>query len=158
MRRFLAISALLFSISGLPTLAADVSDFLGTFTGTAKISSDGSEADRDMSVTISDAKGGFTLSWTSIIHKTDGRVKENKYTITFTPSQRDGIFASAMKTNVFGKAVPLDPLKGDPYVWFNGAKRIVCDVDFGQCCCAEERRLSNIRFANKANSHRHHAR
>lgn len=22
-----------------------------------------------------------------------------------------------MKANVFGKAVPLDPLKGDPYVW-----------------------------------------
>ena len=117
MRRFLAIFAFLFSISGLPALAADISDFLGTFTGTTKMSSDGTEADRDMSVTISDAKSGFTLSWTSIIHKSDGRVKENKYTITFTPSQRDGIFASAMKTNVFGKAVPLDPLKGDPYVW-----------------------------------------
>ena len=22
-----------------------------------------------------------------------------------------------MRTNVFGQAVPLDPLKGDPYVW-----------------------------------------
>ncbi len=60
-----------------------------------------------MSVTISDAKNGFTLSWTSIIHKTDGRIKENKYTITFTPSQRNGIFASIMKTTYLAKRFQL---------------------------------------------------
>lgn len=117
MQRLLAITAVLFALSGTHALAADITAFLGTFTGTAQMSDDGSEADRDMSVTISEAENGFTVAWTSTIRKLDGRIKENKYTITFTPSQRDNIFASAMKTNVFGKAVPLDPLKGDPYVW-----------------------------------------
>lgn len=97
--------------------AANIEDFFGTFVGTAKMSSDGSEADRDMTVIIQPSNSGFNVTWTSIIYKEDGRKKENKYTISFTPTSRDNIFGSAMKTNVFGKAVPLDPLKGDPYVW-----------------------------------------
>ena len=35
----------------------------------------------------------------------------------FLPSQRPGIFAAAMQRNVFGHAVQLDPMKGEPYVW-----------------------------------------
>lgn len=117
MRRFLATTTLLLALSGLPGLAADIQDFFGTFEGSANVEEGGTEENRDMSVTISKTSKGFEVDWTSTIYKTDGRKKENQYKIQFTPTQRAGIYASAMKSNVFGKAVPLDPLKGDPYVW-----------------------------------------
>ncbi len=117
MRRILALTAFLVSLSGLPTLAADITDFFGTFTGSATVTSGSVNEDRDMSVTVSETPKGFQLEWTSVIYKTDGRKKSNEYKILFVPTQRDGVFSSAMKANVFGKAVPLDPLKGDPYVW-----------------------------------------
>jgi hypothetical protein len=117
MRRFLTQLALFFCLSSLPALAANIQEFFGTYTGTAKIERGDSVEDRDMSVTISETSEGFQVSWVSVIHKADGRTKENEYTISFVPTQREGIYSSAMKSNVFGKAVPLDPLKGDPYVW-----------------------------------------
>ncbi|WGI22612.1 hypothetical protein [Amylibacter sp. IMCC11727] len=117
MRRLMIFAALLTTLFGAPAFAADITDFFGTFTGTAKITENDTTEDRDMSVTIAQTDKGFQVSWTSVISRSDGRTKENTYTILFIPTQRDDIFASAMKTNVFGKAVPLDPLKGDPYVW-----------------------------------------
>jgi len=97
--------------------AAEFDAFLGTYSGQAEVEVDGKTERRDMSVTISEAENGFELEWTSVIYKADGRTKEGTYSIIFTPSPRDNIYASAMKTNVFGKAVPLDPLNGEPYVW-----------------------------------------
>lgn len=117
MRRLFALTAVCVSLLGAPTFAADIQDFFGTFKGSATVDAGSTQEDRDMSVTVSETDKGFELQWTSVIYKTDGREKSNDYKILFVPTQRDGIFASAMKANVFGKAVPLDPLKGDPYVW-----------------------------------------
>jgi hypothetical protein len=39
------------------------------------------------------------------------------YSVEFGPTDRDGIYASAMHRDVFGHQEPLDPLKGEPYVW-----------------------------------------
>ena len=97
--------------------AAEFDAFLGTYTGQAEVEVDGKTERRDMSVTIGEADEGFVVEWSSVIYKADGRTKEGTYTINFTPSPRENIFASAMKTNVFGKAVPLDPLNGEPFVW-----------------------------------------
>ena len=72
---------------------------------------------RDLSTTIEETRKGVELTWTSVTYKSDGRTKSKTYTIEFVPSGRDNIYQSAMKTNLFGKAVPLDPLKGDPFVW-----------------------------------------
>ena len=57
-------------------------------------------------------------------YKPDGRTNEKSYTIEFVPSPREGIFGSAMQTNVFGKQIPMNPLKGEPFVW----SRIVDDT------------------------------
>lgn len=97
--------------------AATINDFLGTYSGSADIDVSGELERRDMSATIARTKTGFTISWTSIIARTDGRTTEKTYTIEFVPSDRDNIFGSAMQRNVFGKSVPLDPLKGEPFVW-----------------------------------------
>lgn len=106
-----------FAILVMPAWA-DVSRFVGDYTGSADIlSADGSASKRDMSVSISETKAGFTVEWTSATHKPDGRVKEKSYSISFVPSDRDGIYAAAMTRNVFGHAVQLDPMKGEPFVW-----------------------------------------
>ncbi len=99
-------------------LHADVSRFVGVYEGSADvISADGSARPRDMSVTIDEVRGGFRVSWTSTTYRANGSAKEKSYTIDFLPSERDGVYASAMKRNVFGHDVQLDPMKGEPYVW-----------------------------------------
>lgn len=100
------------------TAQADYTRFFGTYTGAADvISLDGSKQRRDMNVEISGIKGGFRVNWTSTTYRKDGSAKEKSYSIDFAPSYQEGVFASAMKRNVFGHSVQLDPMKGEPYVW-----------------------------------------
>lgn len=104
---------------------ADISRFVGSYIGAAEVlNADGSTTPRDMSVEISEIKDGFRVSWTSTTYRSDGSAKEKSYTIDFEPSVRDGLYAAAMKRNVFGHNVQLDPMKGEPFVWgrFDGDK------------------------------------
>ena len=97
---------------------ADISRFYGNYTGSAEvISADGTARARDMSVDISGVKHGFRVSWSSTTYRENGTAKQKSYTIDFTQSDRSGVFAAAMKRNVFGHDVQLDPMKGEPYVW-----------------------------------------
>ncbi len=101
-----------------PLARADISRFVGSYVGSADvIGADGSARARDMSVEISEIKDGFRVSWTSTTYRQDGSAKEKSYTIDFEPSPREGVFAAAMKRNVFGHNTQLDPMKGEPYVW-----------------------------------------
>lgn len=97
--------------------ADNVSPFIGSYSGSAEFDDGGELEHRDMSAEIAETDDGFSVSWTSVTYKPDGRTKEKSYTIEFVPSEREGIFASAMQTNVFGKQIPLNPLKGEPFVW-----------------------------------------
>lgn len=97
---------------------ASVDAFYGSYAGSATLErADGSSEDRDMSVEIGPTKDGFNVKWVSISYKNDGRKKEKAYSIDFIPSMRDGIYSAAMTRNVFGHAVPLDPMNGEPFVW-----------------------------------------
>ncbi|MEX0349648.1 MAG: hypothetical protein AB3N15_09530 [Paracoccaceae bacterium] len=99
-------------------IAADVADFVGDYTGSAEmLKSDGTLEARDMSVSISETQNGFNVSWTTVAFKHDGRVKEQAFSIDFIPTDRSGVFSAAMKRNVFGHEVQLDPMKGEPFVW-----------------------------------------
>jgi len=106
-------------MSGQPARAqAEITPFLGSYSGSAELENvDGTTQQRDMSVEISETKKGFRVQWTSTTYKPDGRTKDKSYEIDFVPSDRDGVFAAAMKKNVFGHEVQLDPMKGEPYVW-----------------------------------------
>lgn len=120
MRALLTLPAVVFSLFMLlPSLlfAADADRFAGTYTGQAETVLDGETKGRDLRASIAPTDDGFTLSWTSVSYRKNGDVRENTYEIEFVPSQRDSIYGSAMKTNMFGKQVPLDPLKGEPFVW-----------------------------------------
>ena len=109
----------LFFLSWLPgaALAADVDRFVGTYLGEAEVVIEGEAERRDLSTTILPTEDGFSVQWSSVIYRADGQASAKSYTIEFTPSQRPHIFGSAMATNVFGKQVPLDPLRGEPFVW-----------------------------------------
>jgi len=123
LRLWTTLAALLLLVA--PANAADISQFVGSFTGSATVeSSDGTSARRDMSVEISKGDYGFSVQWTSSTHKPDGRIKTNSNSVNFVPSDRDGIYAAAMEKNVFGHEVQLDPMKGEPFVW----SRIVGDT------------------------------
>lgn len=92
--------------------------FVGDYVGSADVlGADGERIRRDMNVNISAVDDGFTVQWTSITHKPDGRLKEKSYSIDFRPSEREGIYSAAMRRNVFGHEVQLDPMKGEPFVW-----------------------------------------
>jgi hypothetical protein len=97
--------------------AADIDRFVGVYEGHTEFVQNDETQSRDLSTTIAPTKTGFALSWTSVTYRSDGRIKEKNYKIEFVPSPRAGIFGSAMKTNVFGKPEPLDPLNGEPFVW-----------------------------------------
>ncbi|MBX2886611.1 MAG: hypothetical protein KTR32_42070 [Granulosicoccus sp.] len=118
-----ALCILLASCKVEPTssFSGQLEPFYGKYTGTSEPTvSDGEIAERDLSVTIAPwDKKGFTVTWTTVIYKADGETKKSSPTINFYPSSRPGIFASAMKTDVFGHTVPYDPIAKDanPYVW-----------------------------------------
>lgn len=115
---FLVLFATLFLIQPSIGAAAEIDRFVGSYVGTAEFVRDGELQKRDLSVVIEKADDdAFVLTWTSVTFRSDGRRKDRKYTIEFTPSGRDRIYGSAMKSNLFGKSVPLDPLAGEPFVW-----------------------------------------
>jgi hypothetical protein len=95
-----------------------MSRFAGTFKGQAQlINSDGTVEPRDLEVVIETAREGFVVNWTTITHKPDGRTKGAIYRVEFLPTDRETVFSAAMRRNIFGHSVPMDPMKGDPFVW-----------------------------------------
>lgn len=91
--------------------------FFGDYSGAAEVEIyDGSIARRDLSVSIAPTDDGFAVRWSTTTWR-EGRGKQKSYAIEFRPTDRSGVFAAGMRRNVFGHAVPLDPMKGEPYVW-----------------------------------------
>lgn len=121
-------SVLLFSALLVQPLLADAGDvidpFVGEYEGHVTLIDGDKEVERDLGVKISKMKKGFNIQWTAATRKADGKLKTKEYTIAFLPTSRSNVFAAAMKTNVFGGKVPLDPMKGDPYFW----SRIIGDT------------------------------
>lgn len=113
--------ALLFPIllsQPLVVQAGEVIDpFIGEYEGRVKLTDGDREVDRDLGVQISKTKTGFNIDWTASTSKPNREPKVKKYSIDFLPTSRSNVYAAAMKTNVFGGKQPLDPMKGDPYVW-----------------------------------------
>lgn len=98
--------------------SAQVEAFFGRYEGRVAGQGDDATTDRDLAVTIEpDADGRFLVDWSTATGSADGEVKRKSYRIGFEPTKRPGIYKSTMRADMFGQRVPLDPLKGDPYVW-----------------------------------------
>lgn len=99
------------------TGAAPFQKFFGQYVGEAVADAEGDLDKRDIRAEIVPRDKGFTVKWVMVIRKASGKVKRDDTTITFLPSPRPNIYSSAMRADAFGNAVPLDPMRGDPYVW-----------------------------------------
>ena len=100
--------------------------FIGKFEGRYTTEEGGIEKSRDLSVSIHETSDGFNVSWKTTTFKKKKK-KTKSYSIDFIDTDREHIYQAAQKKNVFGGREPLDPMKGDPYVWarFEGPKLTV---------------------------------
>ncbi len=122
--RMLRLFAAVLVFTALPYAAgagdnAKPSDFFGRYVGQAVSTADNDgPSKRDISVHIKDARNGaFSVNWMTFTRRDDGTRKRKSYSITFRASPRAGIYSSAMRSDKFGNAIPLDPMTGEPYVW-----------------------------------------
>jgi hypothetical protein len=108
----------LFSLAPLPAAAGDAIDpFVGKYIGKATSKLLDKLTDRDLNFEIRKHDNGFSLRWTTIIPRSDGKSKRTSFRIRFEKTRKVSLFSAAMRRNAFGAPVPLDPLKGDPYMW-----------------------------------------
>ena len=119
--KFLIRSGLLILIVSAmagPSFASDViAPFYGQYVGKTNNKCDRNTAPRNLDVTISPYKRGFTVEWTTTIYKPSGKTKQANFSINFKTMGKGGLYRSAMRVNAFGQEVPNDPLKGAPYIW-----------------------------------------
>lgn len=123
--KWFSVSLLCFSVIIAHANAKDasrsnlsISEFFGSFVGETTEIKPNENTTRKLTVKIKAYRDeGFIVDWSTVMNKIDGRIKKRTSTIAFRPSHRQGIYASAMKTDVFGNEVPLNPVQGDPFVW-----------------------------------------
>ena len=121
--RILGLFATLF-ISQTAIGSSLIEPFLGSYTGSTVVEESGVELKRNLDVKISETDEGFNVFWKSTTVKADGRIKTKDFDISFTPTDREHVFQAAQRPSLFGGTKPLDPMKGEPYVW----ARIVDDT------------------------------
>jgi len=127
MNRAIASLVLLWIIvSGWPVAAAQnrpIEDFYGEYVGKSiagSLSVTGEEAEilpRHLNVSIQPHGDGFTLVWLTITTRPGGETKAKSHLVDFRPTSRPGQYVSAMRRDVSGALVPLDPMSGEPYTW-----------------------------------------
>ena len=108
-------------LSGLAAIEARadslITPFIGNYIGHAVYTENEIEVKRDLGVVIQETDEGFKVDWEVTTLKPGKKPKTKKYSISFTPTKRDHVFQAAMQPSIFGGKKPLDPIKGDPYVW-----------------------------------------
>lgn len=95
----------------------EIDDFYGHFAGLADQTLDGEAERRRLTVTIEPQGDNFLVDWSTRVRRDDQSLKDQHYRVLFHKTRRGAVYSSAMRINVFGKHIPLDPLAGDPFVW-----------------------------------------
>jgi hypothetical protein len=100
-------------------VAADRSpeEFFGEYVGKSLKHSGNGVTPRDINVTIKPVRRGFSVDWKTGATRADGTVKRKSYYIEFRKTKRANIFQSAMEKDAFGNLSPMNPMRGNPYVW-----------------------------------------
>lgn len=97
--------------------AANIEPFVGSYHGTTIEHAENELQARDLDVVIKETERGFIVDWSTVIHKPDGREKTVSLDVEFYATERADIYGSAMRSGLFGKRIPNDPLKGEPFFW-----------------------------------------
>ncbi|WP_037457736.1 hypothetical protein [Skermanella stibiiresistens] len=97
---------------------ATLQKFIGNYVGQSISLADQGLSERDLAVTIKPyGDDGFSLDWTTITKRPEGKSKQQSYSVAFEPTPRAGIFRAAQRRNMFGHFTPLDPMAGEPLLW-----------------------------------------
>jgi hypothetical protein len=106
-------------VAGLPvtSFAGSIDPFVGSYHGSTIEHAAGELQARDLDVNIKKSERGFVVDWSTVIHKADGREKTVSLDVEFYSTERPEIYGSAMRSGLFGKRIPNDPLKGEPFFW-----------------------------------------
>jgi hypothetical protein len=92
--------------------------FFGSYEGQSISLADQGLNERDLAVTIKPYQNeGFSLDWTTVTKRPDGKMKHQSYSVAFEPTSREGIYRAAQRRNMFGHFTPLDPMAGEPLLW-----------------------------------------
>jgi hypothetical protein len=114
-------AGLVLSLSAAVAALAEVrgiDPFVGSYSGSAElVLADGTTQKRDLGVEIAQTYGGFSVAWSTITFRPDGRTKDRSYKILFEPTGEVGFFAADKRKDMYGHDVQLDPMKGEPLVW-----------------------------------------
>ena len=116
----LVLAAILTIVSATSSLgdSETLQKFFGSYTGQSISLADQGLSERDLAVTIKPYQNeGFSLDWTTITKRPDGKTKHQSYSVAFEPTSREGIYRAAQRRNMFGHFTPLDPMAGEPYLW-----------------------------------------
>lgn len=97
--------------------AGSIEPFVGYYHGTTIEHAENELQARDLDVIIKETERGFVIDWSTVIHKSDGREKAVSLAVEFYATERPEIYGSAMRSGLFGKRIPNDPLKGEPFFW-----------------------------------------
>ncbi len=97
--------------------AESIESFYGAYEGQSISISDDSISKRDLAIAIVPRKNGFNLTWTTVTYVDKPSGVRKTYSIDFVATRHQNLYASAMRTDMFGNRVPLNPLEGDPFVW-----------------------------------------
>jgi hypothetical protein len=103
--------------SPVRSAGSPIEPFFGQYVGKTIVGDDGETTVRDLGVSIEPDGDYFKISWSTATRRGDGEIKHKSYAISFAPTKRPEIYRSAMRTDMFGNRVPMDPLSGDPFVW-----------------------------------------
>ena len=105
-------------LAALPARSAGspIEPFLGHYRGKTIVGDDGETTARDLGVSIEPEGESFKILWSTATRR-GSEIKHKSYAISFVPTKRPDIYRSAMRTDMFGNRVPMDPLSGDPFVW-----------------------------------------
>jgi hypothetical protein len=117
----LLAASLTFGYAGSAAAAnRPIADFVGEYVGHTIVGIEGPDASitaRDLAVSIRQEGRGFELKWTTILRQGQGQASRKSYSIRFIPTHRPNVFSAGQRVNPFGQLEPLDPIRGDPYVW-----------------------------------------
>jgi hypothetical protein len=116
----LVLAAILTITSATSSLgdSGTLQKFFGSYMGQSISLADQGLSERDLAVTIKPYQNeGFSLDWTTITKRPDGKTKHQSYSVAFEPTSREGIYRAAQRRNMFGHFTPLDPMAGEPYIW-----------------------------------------
>ena len=92
--------------------------FYGRYVGSATKADSPEITDRDMDVVIKKGKAkSFIVDWTTITRTADNTLKRKRQEIEFQLTPRKDVFEAGMRTDKFGGRIPMDAMKGEPYVW-----------------------------------------